>query len=246
MRWRRMTERGDRGAVAIEAALVLPLLMSLIFGALEIGGAMKSYSGASNAVRAGGRMASVAGNDAMADQLILERVAVEAAGIGKGEIQYVIIWNATPVGSQPATKTPPAACISLANAASAANADSLGVPDGGSANPAAGACNIYVRPEAEDAAFDKAQGEGPQPATAYFGCTAPGEPSRLDCNWPGKNRRVVVSPRGTPAAQAKKPDTVGIYIKAEHSYYTGLFGSTLTITDGAVNLLEPDSFGVNS
>ncbi len=61
----------DRGAVIVEAAFILPILFLLIFGMIEIGGALKSYSSAANAVRAGGRMASVAGNDAMADQLIL-------------------------------------------------------------------------------------------------------------------------------------------------------------------------------
>ena len=39
-------------------------------------------------------------------------------------------------------------------------------------------------------------------------------------------------------------DFLGVYIKATHDYYTGLFGTTLTITESGINLLEPDSFGV--
>ena len=76
--------RLDGGAVLVEAAVVLPLLFMLVFGVLEIGSALKAYSGAANAVRAGGRMASVAGNDADADRAILERMARESSGISVG------------------------------------------------------------------------------------------------------------------------------------------------------------------
>ena len=68
----------------VEAAIVLPILFMMIFGIMEIGSALKSYSGASNAVRAGGRMASVAGNDVDADRAILERMAEESAGVDAG------------------------------------------------------------------------------------------------------------------------------------------------------------------
>lgn len=237
----RSRARDDRGAVVVEAAIVIPLLLALVFGMIEIGGALKAYSSTSNAVRAGGRAASVAGNEALADQYILTRVAGEAAGMSAGEIEYVIIWNATGPGD-----TPPAACLNLANGAGATfNQTSLGVYDSGTS--AVGACNIYNRPDDPGAAFDMARGDATQPPEYYFGCAgSPFVTTKLDCNWSPTHRKVVVSPRGTPAAQQKRPDYVGVYMKASHDYITGVLGDTLTITDSGINLLEPDSYGVNS
>ncbi|MEQ1786435.1 MAG: TadE/TadG family type IV pilus assembly protein [Acidimicrobiales bacterium] len=239
----RTRSRDERGAVVVEAALVLPLLLMLLFGIIEVGGAIKSYSSAANAARAGGRMASVAGNEAMADQQILERVAGEASGLPNGEIEYVIIWNSTGVG-----ETPPAACIAAAGAASAPNTSPVGVYDGG--NSTKGACNVYIRPDAPGGAFQMARGELASPPEFYFGCLAPGEPNKVDCNWSPKNRKVRISPRvlpvGTPEANRLTPDYVGVFVRASHDYYTGIIGSTLTITEGSVNLLEPDNFGVNT
>ena len=85
----------DRGATLIEAAIVLPLLFMLLFGIIEIGMALSSYSTAANATRAGTRMGSVAGNDADADLRILQRMASESTGFGSDDIDYIIVWNAT-------------------------------------------------------------------------------------------------------------------------------------------------------
>ncbi len=234
---RRVRRAGDGGATLVEAVIVLPLLFTMIFGILEIGGALKSYSSASNAVRAGGRAASVAGNDAMADQFVLERMAREAAGIGSGEIEYVVVWHADGPG-----ETVPAGCVAAAGAATTPNSTSLG--QGGSK-----ACNVYVRPTAPGGAFDMARGLAAQPATYYFGCTGSGDPAgshKLDCNWSPKDRKVGVSPRGTPLAEQLRPDHLGVHIRATHTYLTGILGDDLTITENGINLLEPDNYGVVS
>lgn len=245
-RMRRRTAE-DRGATLVEAAIVLPLLFLMIFGILEIGSALKSYSGAANAVRAGGRMASVAGNDADADRAILERIAREAAGVGEGEIEYIVIWHASSTG-----EVPPPACLPAAQPSP--NLTSQGVSDGGASVNAIGACNIYHRPDAPGGAFDMATGAAANPPDTYFGCAGagsppnPGDGNRLDCNWPGRHRKITVVPRGAtpPPGQSATPDYVGIYIKAEHSYITGVLGDTLTITDAAVNLIEPQGYSVTS
>jgi Flp pilus assembly protein TadG len=54
----RRSARSQRGAVAVEAALVTPLLFLLVFGIIEFGMLFKDSLGASSAVRAGARMAS--------------------------------------------------------------------------------------------------------------------------------------------------------------------------------------------
>ena len=234
--------RGDGGAVVVEAAVVLPLLFMLVVGVLEIGSALKSYSGSANAVRAGGRMASVAGNDADADRAILERMAREATGISSGEIDYVVIWHASSTGEQP-----PAGCRPAPQATP--NTVSVGVSDGGT--DAIGACNVYHRPADPGGAFDMATGQAAQPAAFYFGCSGSGDAlagNKVDCSWPGRNRKTTLTPRGEtpPAGQTGQPDYVGVYIKLEHSYVTGVLGDSLTITDGSINLLEPQGYSVTT
>jgi hypothetical protein len=231
----------DRGASLVEAALVMPLLFALIFGILEIGGALKSYSSTGNAVRAGGRMASVAGNDAMADQQILERVAEEAAGLGKGEVEYVIIWRADGEGD-----TAPAACVTLAGASDTPNSSSVGVFDGGPGGTATGACNVYREPDKPGGAFAMARGDMPNPPDFYFGCSGPPNPNKVDCSWSPRNRNVQISPRSAAPSERLRPDYIGVHIRASHQYYTGFLGDTLTITDNGVNLLEPDTYGLDT
>ena len=143
----------------------------------------------------------------------------------------LIIWHATGPGD-----TVPAACISAAGAATTPNTTSLG-------QTGTKACNVYVRPAATGGAFQMAKGLAAQPASYYFGCTGPSDPAaghKLDCNWAPKDRKVKISPRGTPVI---KPDYVGVYIRAQHSYITGVLGNTLTVTDSGITLLEPDSYG---
>jgi hypothetical protein len=50
--------RGDRGAVAVEAALVTPLLLLLVFGIIEFSLLLRDHVAVSSAVRTGGRIAS--------------------------------------------------------------------------------------------------------------------------------------------------------------------------------------------
>jgi hypothetical protein len=57
--WRVLrSRRGESGAVAVEAALVVPVLMLLIFGMIEFAFVMRDYAGVSSLVRSGARTAS--------------------------------------------------------------------------------------------------------------------------------------------------------------------------------------------
>jgi TadE-like protein len=218
----------------VEAGLILPLLMFLVFGIIEIGGLLSTYSATANAVRAGGRMASVQGSDSTADQATLERIAQEGTAIRNGEIRYIIVWHAAGP-----TSTVPSECVGTADALGAANSTSQGRSVSGP-----GDCNIYAYPQADGGAFDMALGQATNPDPAfYFGCSGAGDPEaahKVDCNWPGLVRETVISPRGvTPRVE---PDYVGIYVRVEYQYLTGLLGSIRTITDNSITLLEPDNF----
>src|SRR3546814_10604901 len=58
----------------------------------------------------------------------------------------------------------------------------------------------------------------------YFGCddTTPSaqRTHKVDCNWPGRSRKVTKSPRG--GGGTTTPDYFGIYIKAKHETITGI------------------------
>lgn len=57
--WLRPQARGrDSGAVAVEAALITPLLLLIVFGIIEFTLALRSYVAVASAVRAGARTAS--------------------------------------------------------------------------------------------------------------------------------------------------------------------------------------------
>jgi hypothetical protein len=50
--------RREDGAVAVEAALVMPILALMVFGIIEFGFLLRDYAGVSNLVRTGARIAS--------------------------------------------------------------------------------------------------------------------------------------------------------------------------------------------
>ena len=54
----RRRARRERGAVAVEAAIITPVLMLLVFGIIEFAFVMRDHVAVTSAVRVGGRMAS--------------------------------------------------------------------------------------------------------------------------------------------------------------------------------------------
>ena len=226
--------RCDRGAAAVEAALAVPMFLLLVIGFVELGGAMRSRSATSHLASAGGRMVSVAGADPMADQLALQRMAVEMSGVGSARIDYIVVWHAegpgdsVPEGCRPTSTATP-------------NTSSVGVGDGGVDAP--GACNVYVRPRAAGGAFELAHGQGAQDPAWYFGCQGPSDPEaphKLDCSWPGKNRRVVTSPRDF-LGTAAPTDFVGIHVQVSHTMHTPLLPD-LGYSTTTINLIEPQGY----
>lgn len=218
----------------IESVIALPLLILLVFGVIEVGNLLRTHSTASNAARAAGRAASVAGADPMADRMILARLAQESAAGAPNQIRYVVIWHAAGP-SEPV----PAACRPVRS--DVPNGGSLGVSDGGI--DAIGACNVYVRPEATGGAFamvDEAR-SGPNP---HFGCQGDDDPEaqgKVDCSWPAKNRRAVTTPRASVGSMSP-PDFVGVHIEMEHRYLTSILGGSLSMGETAINLIEPQGY----
>jgi len=123
-------ERSEQGAVLIEAAFVLPVLLLLIFGMIEFGLVFKDSLTLSEMVEAGARVGSELGNQSTGlsstppvfstDYEILTAVMAASHPLN-ATIQYVTIFEATATDG-----TVPAACSG--------------------ANPSSqtGVCNVYM------------------------------------------------------------------------------------------------------
>lgn len=103
----------ERGAVLVEFALVVILLLVLVFGIVEFSLAWNVKSEAEAAVRAGGRSGS-----AMSKEDTLARTAADAAAsvlrtVPGGEPQYVLVYKVGPSdsGNPPSSCTGSTTCV---------------------------------------------------------------------------------------------------------------------------------------
>lgn len=125
--------RRERGAAALEFALVAPLFFLVVFGGIEIGLMFRSHLALQDMSRSAARVASIQRDNPDADREILQRV-VNGSNTLNGEVTKVIIFHAPTLDA-----TLPPSCI-----------DALDVPATQS-----GLCNAY------DATFvDVAAGTG--------------------------------------------------------------------------------------
>ena len=91
----------ERGAAAVEAALVTPLVMSLIFGIVELGFFFKDYLGAASAVRAGVRLASANPRYAGYAQAAADRIQFSGSALDYATVQALWIYKANPTNDFP-------------------------------------------------------------------------------------------------------------------------------------------------
>ncbi len=232
--------RDDRGATMAEAALVMPVFVLLLFGLFEFSGYIGAATGANAAVKAGARMATVSGDDPMADANILDRMNMEGAGLvaSNDVVEEIKIWKAAGKDDEP-----PETCNDASN------------------------CNHYVNPNQPGGAYGKASlpltteedptaTMSPDYADCHFGygsgaseengCT---EANRLDSGWPPGDRRIMTKNPNNPACgpnpslpECQPTDMVGLWIKVRHDYYTGFFGESVTVTSKTIVQIEPQRY----
>lgn len=93
-----LRRRRERGAVAVEMAVIVPVLALMAFGMLELGLAFINKLDMSQAVNQATRQATVMGTDEYADIEIL--TALDAGLAGElGAVQHVDIFRASPTGT---------------------------------------------------------------------------------------------------------------------------------------------------
>lgn len=84
----------DQGSTLVEMAIVLPLMILMIVGLIEIGLAFKDFLTISAASREGARIAALAGTDSQADCAVLRGIADLVSQSELGRIERVEIYKA--------------------------------------------------------------------------------------------------------------------------------------------------------
>ena len=86
--------RAERGAVLIEAAIAIPLLIFLIFGGIELGMAWEARSATTSGVRTGLLRSASMGDRPGADLRTLQSVVGEIGPENVDGIEWIVIFNA--------------------------------------------------------------------------------------------------------------------------------------------------------
>jgi hypothetical protein len=94
-----MMRRGERGAAAVETAMVLGLLLTIALGAFEWGMALRDWMTVTAASREGTRIGASAGNTTGADCLILEATAGALHNIADDQVVRIRIYKSDTSGT---------------------------------------------------------------------------------------------------------------------------------------------------
>lgn len=128
---------GDRGSVVVEAALIIPVLILLIFGVVEWSFVLRDEAAVSSAARTGVRTASVPPGPASTNITQPTAEAIQRAGsaMPKDNLEYILVYQA--------------------------NTDGYPLPEGNNAMTCAGAGKTCVKHTWSDSRdkFDKVEGE---------------------------------------------------------------------------------------
>ncbi len=219
----------DRGATLIEAAIVMPVIMLILFGVLEMGMLFRNYLSVTQLTRDGARSASAFGRDFDADFRSVSIMKNTVDVITSGDVKRVVIFDATE-GRENARV--PEVCKT---------ADPT-IPTSINPPPADLNANIFKHPSeltaAENSAITRCNIFTPDTwlDADRYGCDDlgnAGDVPDFDLNW-CPHVRDVSSEDGT--------DYVGIWIEFEHQWVTGLFGDTIDITETTIMRIEPKEF----
>jgi Flp pilus assembly protein TadG len=94
---------GGRGSTAVEAAIVTPVVMALIFGIIELGFVFKDYLSVAGSVRAGVRISSATPRNAAFAQSAANKVQQAGGAMNFNDVQQMWVYK---VGAGAATDKP--------------------------------------------------------------------------------------------------------------------------------------------
>jgi hypothetical protein len=92
---------GDRGGSAVEAALVTPVVMALVFGIVEMGFLFKDYLAVAGAVRSGVRIASASPRNATFAQTAADKVALTGGAMNFDDVEELWVYRVDPATDKP-------------------------------------------------------------------------------------------------------------------------------------------------
>jgi hypothetical protein len=218
--------RDSRGVTLVEAAFVTPIFLLFIMAIAEAGLYMRNYLGVANTVRAGSRTASAAGSFPAADLYLVNSMAQESSAIPRSAIDYIVVYKATGFGAGPVDEGidgVPAGCLA--------------------GQPRNNMCNVYTPEHFALAAAQIAE------ETRHRAATEAGQASTLDtsklvfgCQSTGPHADRSPDRYWCPSTRndtARNADYVGVYMKIDHEWLTGIFGAARDITDQSVIRIEP-------
>jgi hypothetical protein len=102
--------RDCRGAVAVEAALITPLLVTILFGIIEVGLLMRDDLSFNQAARAGARAAAAMPRSDDYQQAAAHAVAGALRGVSPSSVQSLTIFRADPATGKPLNGADPTTC----------------------------------------------------------------------------------------------------------------------------------------
>jgi Flp pilus assembly protein TadG len=85
----------ERGAILVEAAIIAPIAIALVFGAMELGYAYYGKLTVEHMSIAGARAASGSANDYLSDYNMLQAIKDAKGGVGASSITKIVIYRAT-------------------------------------------------------------------------------------------------------------------------------------------------------
>ncbi|HEY7135103.1 MAG TPA: TadE/TadG family type IV pilus assembly protein [Acidimicrobiia bacterium] len=176
-RVRGRAERSERGAALVEAALILPLVLLIVFGALEFSSLYKDAAVVSSAARAGGRIASAEPRNGQMPVDVASAVATAISNLPATSPQQLIVY------------------------------------DGSCSDPTACANSVSFTWNSSTKSWNTGSYTAPGWIASQNVCTT------NDSQWA----------------------RIGVYVKAQHPFITGLFGTgaSKTLTSKAVFRVEP-------
>ncbi len=102
--------RGERGSTAVEAAIVTPVVVAMLFGIIEFGMLFKDYLSVEAMVRAGVRSASAAPRTATFAQDTADQMQKTGTAISPNTVQQLWVYKANPTDDFPIGNTSFSGC----------------------------------------------------------------------------------------------------------------------------------------
>lgn len=209
---------GDAGAVVVESAIVLPLVLAFLCGTIDMGVAFRDHIQLENALRSAARIAAAGQNVGNTDQLALTSLAASLVGMKNAEVTRIVVYETDATGAMSSGCN-----TTLASTAVGTKA--------GNSTTANRFCNIYSRDQMNSAGT----------STNFTAANATSCPSvALDSTWCPISRVIALTGDGSAGA-GTGPDYLGISVTIAYTPYTRFWGTRFNITDHVVVRLEPSA-----